>query len=477
VADVNRAPGLLAALLATSMSLTGCGSSAPTGPTGPTEAPTSAGIVDPVATFPPPPAFQTGALPPEVMSDLDRLVASFEAGRLDGAALESVGASGDARLAWLVSDLLRFLQGGGSHHRLLGAFEAMTGVDPAADPAFDNRAWTRLTDMLIAWDTPAPPGYREHKARIFLAIEPKWAPFFEDVDAAIDWRLVSWGGVLIDDRHLGATAPCSRGCIPALDHPRLTTAADGDWYPDDRIVFGIEIDGDAVALPRNIMEVHEMVNMNLGGRRLGVPYCTLCGSAQVYFTDSVPSGVEVPVLRTSGLLNRSNKVMYDLVTGSVIDTFTGEALSGPLQDAGVVLEQATVVVTTWAEWRTAHPLTRIVAEDGGLRVEYPLEPLGGRDDNGPIFPIGDADPRLPVQASVLGVIAPDGTALAFPADQARAALRDGRAVHLAGVEVISDAGGLRAQALGGGELPAHQAFWFAWSQFHPGTLVWTPLGP
>ncbi|MEO5704734.1 MAG: DUF3179 domain-containing (seleno)protein, partial [Candidatus Limnocylindrales bacterium] len=355
------------------------------------------------------------------------------------------------------------------------AFQRLTGVNPRTDPAFGNRAWTSLTDLLIAWDLPAPPGYRELKSRIFLAVEPRWGPFLRDANAAIDWRLVSWGGVLIDDRRLGDTLPCRRGCIPALDDPRLTTAAQGDWYPDDRIVFGIVVGSEAVALPRNIMEVHEMVNMSLGGRRLGIPYCTLCGSAQAYFTDSVPEEVDVPVLRTSGLLNRSNKVMYDLVTSSVIDTFTGEALSGPLRDAGVVLEQATVVVTTWAEWRAAHPLTRIVAEDGGIRFEYPLEPLRGRDDNGPIFPIGDVDSRLPVQADVLGVIAPDGTPLAFPVDEVRAAIDDGRAVTLFGVEVVGDAGGLRAQVRGAGELPAHQAFWFAWSQFNPGTLIWTPL--
>lgn len=472
MADVNRLAGPLAALLAVSLSLAGCGSTAPSAEPSTGE---GAGTLDRLRTFPPAPPARVGPLTPDVASALYEIVESFRAGRLDAKALAAVGTTGDARIAWLISDLLRFMQGGESQHALVEAFRALTGVDPRADPAFANRSWTSLTDTLIAWDLPAPPGYRELKARIFLAIEPRWAPFFEDADATIDWRLVSWGGVFIDDRHLGATTPCSRGCIAALDHPRLTTAAQGDWYPDDRIVFGIEVGGEAVALPRNIMEVHELVNMNLGGRRLAIPYCTLCGSAQAYFRDSVPEGVEVPVLRTSGLLHRSNKVMYDLVTSSVIDTFTGEALSGPLQDAGVVLEQATVVVTTWAEWRAAHPLTRIVAEDGGIRFEYPLEPLGGRDDNGPIFPIGDVDPRLPVQANVLGVIAPDGTPIAFPVDLARAALRDGQAVTLAGVEVVGEAGGLRARVPDGDELPAHQAFWFAWSQFNPGTLVWTPL--
>ena len=412
---------------------------------------------------------------PAISAALDTFVTSILAGGFDDAALDTVAASRDARLGWFVSDLLRFMQGGGRQDALVGAFERLTGVDLREGPGFAASPWKSVTDVLIAWDLPAPPGYRELKARIFVEVEPGWEPFFGDADADIDWRLLSWGGVLIDDRPLGDRRPCERGCIPALDDPNLTAASEGDWYPDERVVFGLAMGAEAVALPRNIMEVHEMVNMTVGGRRLGVPYCTLCGSAQAYFTDSVPDGVAVPVLRTSGLLSRSNKVMYDLETRSVLDTFTGEALSGPLHDAGVILDQATVVVTTWGEWRAAHPATRIVARDGGIGRDYPLEPLRGRDDSGPIFPIGDVDPRLPVQANVLGVIGPDGTPVAFPVDQARAALAAGDKVAFGDIEVTSDAGGLRASVRGGDELPAHQAFWFAWSQFHPETLVWTPL--
>jgi hypothetical protein len=414
-------------------------------------------------------------LDPVTSAALDTFVTSILSGGFDDTALDTVAASEDARLSWFVSDLLRFMQGGGRQDALVGAFERLTGVDRREGPGFATSPWKSVTDVLIAWDLPAPPGYRELKARIFVEVEPGWEPFFNDADADIDWRLLSWGGVLIDDRPLGDSRSCARGCIPALDDPTLTAASEGDWYPDERVVFGLAMGAEEVALPRNIMEVHEMVNMTIGGRRLGIPYCTLCGSAQAYFTDSVPDGATVPILRTSGLLSRSNKVMYDLETRSVLDTFTGAALSGPLQDAGVVLEQATVVVTTWGEWRAAHPATRIVARDGGIGRDYPLEPLRGRDDNGPIFPIGDVDPRLPVQANVVGVISPDGTPVAFPVDQARATLADGDEVAFGDIVVTSDAGGLRARARGGDELPAHQAFWFAWSQFHPETLVWTPL--
>jgi hypothetical protein len=50
----------------------------------------------------------------------------------------------------------------------------------------------------------------------------------------------------------------------------------------------------------------------------------------------------------------------------------------------------------------------------------------------------------------------------------------GERVAIAGVEVTPDGDGLRARATDGSELAAHQAFWFAWSQFHPRTELWEP---
>ncbi|MCB1246551.1 MAG: DUF3179 domain-containing protein, partial [Acidimicrobiia bacterium] len=176
--------------------------------------------------------------------------------------------------------------------------------------------------------------------------------------------------------------------------------------------------------------------------------------------------------RTSGLLSRSNKVMYDLVTGSMFDTFLGVAVSGPLAEAGVELESVSVVTSTWREWKAAHPDTTIVAQDGGIGRVYDLDPLGGRDDRGPIFPVGDVDQRLDTQTKVLGVIAPDGTPVAFPVDESRAAIDIGADVALLGVIVVPDGSGIRAELVAGGDVVGHEAFWFAWSQFHPDTVVW-----
>ena len=166
----------------------------------------------------------------------------------------------------------------------------------------------------------------------------------------------------------------------------------------------------------------------------------------------------------------------ELGSKSVFDTFTGEALTGPLREDGVVLEQATVVTSTWGEWKQEHPDTKIVAEDGGLGRPYPLDPLGGRDDDGPIFPVGPVDERLDVQEQVLGVTTPDGAAVAFPVDEAAAALAGGETVEEDGVVVTGDSGGLVAESAAGEPLASHQAFWFAWSQFHPGTQLWASNG-
>jgi len=434
--------------------------------------------------YPTPPAAPAADAPSPADADaaIERITEALQnGGRLDAGGVTLLSRTGDARHAWYLSDLMRIFGDGdidGSGPVLVDSFDALTGVALDADPDLELSAGLSSTNHLIAWDTPAYPGYVDDKAGLMLLLEPGWEPFFSDDDADIDWRLVSWGGVPIDDRELGDPERCIEGCIPALDDPAVTDAAGGDWYPDDAIVFGIVEGGDALAIPKNIAEVHEMFNLTLGARRFGIPYCTLCGSAQAYRTDdavTLGGAAEVPVLRTSGLLSRSNKVMYDLNTQSVFDTFTGAAVSGPLQDIDLVLEETTVVRSTWGAWKSAHPDTTIIASDGGIGRSYELDPLRGRDDDGPIFPVGDVDGRLDAQELVVGVITPGGAAVAFPSDTASLALANDGEVELAGVRLVSEGDGLRAEDASTGEpVPAHEAFWFAWSQFHPSTELWQP---
>ncbi len=419
-----------------------------------------------VDAFGQPPAVPQGELSPELQAAAQtafvETVATSAWGPDQSQALERLVESGDPRVVWWISDLMRFATGPGLDTALGGAAAQLLGIDPPS-----RNHWGVITDHLIAWDIPAPPGYLPVKREIFTGMVPGWDALF--VAGHIHWRLVSWGRVLIDDRpHDKTDEPCN--CIPAADNPEVTSAAEATWLADDAIVFGVEVNGDYRAYPRRIMEVREMVNDTLGGRDLGIPYCTLCGAAQAYFTDELPAGIERPILRTSGLLIRSNKVMYDLETHSVFDTFLGKAVTGPLAEKGLQLEQATVITTDWGTWKSAHPQTTVLAETLALGRDFDFR--NGRDADGPIFPVGDVDPRLPVHEDVVGVVAPSGQPVAFQRSQAVLALREGRDVGFGDVQLALDAGGVKAVDRDGQDLGSHQAFWFAWSQFHPNTALW-----
>ncbi|MDA0787728.1 MAG: DUF3179 domain-containing (seleno)protein [Proteobacteria bacterium] len=377
-------------------------------------------------------------------------------------ALEEIVAANDPRVAWLIADLMRFAPSRQLNSDLSDAAAQLLGIEPPRD-----NHWGVITDHLIAWDIPAPPDYLRFKRAIFTTLVPGWDKIF--VPGDIDWRHVSWGGVLIDD-HAFEEALRSCNCIPAADNPETSSAEDAAWLDDDDIVFGVVINGEARAYPRQIMEVREMVNDTLGGRDLGIPYCTLCGSAQAYFTDRLPAGVERPILRTSGLLIRSNKVMYDLNTHSVFDTFLGTAVTGPLAAKNLKLPQASVVTTDWGTWKERHPETTVLLERYALGRDPDFR--NGRDANGPIFPVGNVDPRLPVHEDIIGVVTASGKPVAFQRSRAIVALKQGAEITFENVRLQLEAGGIKAVDADGSDLGSHQAFWFAWSQFHPQTELW-----
>ncbi|MDA4845761.1 DUF3179 domain-containing (seleno)protein [Hoeflea sp. E7-10] len=419
-----------------------------------------------IEQFGEPPAVPDGPLSEELKSAIqvafvDSMVQSTWGGDQMLALIE-IAQANDPRVVWIISDLMRFV----SNNELQAAL-AITAYKLLGKEPKDQNHWGVVTDHLMAWDIPAPPDYLRVKRAIFTSLVPGWDRIF--VEGDIDWRHVSWGGVLIDDREYDTTDEVCN-CIPAADNPPVTSAQDATWLKDEDVVFGIEVNGEYRAYPRRIMEVREMVNDTLGGRHLGIPYCTLCGAAQAYFTDGLPEGVERPVLRTSGLLIRSNKVMYDINTFSVFDTFKGNAVTGPLAEKNVQLKQASVVTTDWGTWKKAHPETTVLVERLALGRDPDFR--NTRDANGPIFPVGDVDPRLPVHEDIIGVITASGKPVAFQRSKAFVALKNGEEIAFENVRLKLDAGGVRAVDADGSDLGSHQAFWFAWSQFHPGTELW-----
>ena len=116
--------------------------------------------------------------------------------------------------------------------------------------------------------------------------------------------------------------------IPAIFIPKLETQSEaGDWLDDKEPVIALEIEGEAKAYPLSILIWHEIVNDKVGGVPVVVSFCPLCYSAIVY--DRRINGVE-PYFGVSGLLRMSDLVMYDNVTESFWQQFTGEAIVGDM---------------------------------------------------------------------------------------------------------------------------------------------------
>ena len=139
----------------------------------------------------------------------------------------------------------------------------------------------------------------------------------------------------------------------------------------------MSINGDSRAYPLRILDWHEMFNDVSGAAsRFRWPTARCAGRAFC----SIPGfpGAGSPfVFGSSGLLYRSNKLMYDTETESLWNQFTGRPVVGDLTGSEIVLKVLPVVITSWKDWLTAHPDTTVLSLDTGFQRDYrPGMPYG-----------------------------------------------------------------------------------------------------
>lgn len=166
---------------------------------------------------------------------------------------------------------------------------------------------------------------------------------------------------------------------------------------DDRApVVGVERDGEARAYPMRILDHHEVVNDRFGGPLL-VTYCPLCGSA-VAAVREVRG--EVTSFGVSGKLWRNDLVLYDDATGSLWSQLLAMAIRGPA--TGETLELVPASLSTWGEWREAHPDTRVLLPPPGSVT------VAGRDSS---VDYGDSKYHFEGETQVVGYDAAAGYTL------------------------------------------------------------------
>ncbi|MYE27665.1 MAG: DUF3179 domain-containing protein [Chloroflexi bacterium] len=268
------------------------------------------------------------------------------------------------------------------------------------------------------------------------------------------------------------------------------------------------------------------------GRPVMLAYCTLCGAGVLYdvsiadlsYTDLEGSLVELgdTVLEfgSSGLLMRSNKLMYDRNTDTVWNAITGEPAFGPLTTSGVVLDVLPVVVTDWASWLEAHPDSSVLSLDTGFRRNYsngaaysdyfnsadlmfpswqqdtalienkemvfalrlqgeakayplatiiPLRIIKDRVGNTDVVIIAEATPErefFEPGGAAVRAYERQGRDFSAGADASTLHSEDGRSWRITEEALVAE-DGERLKRIGG-----HLAFWFGWFGFYPNTLVY-----
>jgi hypothetical protein len=313
--------------------------------------------------------------------------------------------------------------------------------------------------------------------------------------------------------------------IPAIDRPAFVAAKDADlWLHPKEPVLAFEAGGDARAYPLQILIWHEIVNDQVGGRPVSVTYCPLCNSGVVF-----DRRVEGRLLDfgTSGMLYKSDLVMYDRQTHSLWSQMDGRAIVGDLAGTRLVMLPANTLA--YGEWKRLFPSGKVLSRETGHQRRYGMNPYEGYDEarSHPFLFFEKVDDRLPPKERVVGVLAGE-TARAYPfgllrarkvvadtiagqplvvffqpgtlsaLDQAAIAqsreigatgvfspVLDGRTLHFQAVE-----GGFRDRETGSlwsvlgrasqGPLtgkalrPIHHidAFWFAWAAFQPKTGIY-----
>jgi len=164
--------------------------------------------------------------------------------------------------------------------------------------------------------------------------------------------------------------------IPSIDEPKFQPVADETDVKPNEPVIGLEINGDARAYPLRILIWHEIVNDTVGGEPVAVTYCPLCNSAVVF--ERVVKG-EVTTFGTTGKLRNSDLVMYDRLTESWWQQFTGKAIVGEM--TGAKLDILPARLESLAQFRERHPDGRILVPNNPDFRNYGRNPYAGYDSS------------------------------------------------------------------------------------------------
>lgn len=194
--------------------------------------------------------------------------------------------------------------------------------------------------------------------------------------------------------------------IPAIDRPKFVSPKEADpWLNPKEPVLAVQVGVEARAYPLQILMWHEIVNDTVGGRPVSVTYCPLCNSG-IVFDRQV--GDRLLDFGTSGMLYKSDLVMYDRQTHSLWAQMEGRAIVGDL--AGTKLSWLPSNTIAYGEWKALFPRGKVLSRETGHHRQYGSNPYESYDepDRHPFLFFDQVDGRLPPKERVVGIVVGDG---------------------------------------------------------------------
>ncbi|MEE9298480.1 MAG: DUF3179 domain-containing protein [Acidimicrobiia bacterium] len=225
---------------------------------------------------------------------------------------------------------------------------------------------------------------------------------------ATDWTRTT---IDLSELLIGIFASDPRDAIAPIDEPKFESIADGAaWLGDREPGLVVEYEDGARFYPLSILTLHEVINDELGDLPVAITFCPLCNSGVVFERriDGVTHRFGV-----SGLLRKSDLVMWDDLTTSLWQQITGEAIVGTF--AGTRLTAIPSAIASFSDYRETFPDGAVLSRDTGFGYSYGVNPYEFYSSRQRPFGFfdGELDDRFPALERVIGVTV-GGAEKAYP---------------------------------------------------------------
>ena len=177
----------------------------------------------------------------------------------------------------------------------------------------------------------------------------------------------------------------------------------------------------------------------------------------------------------SGLLYRSNVLMYDHQTESLWLQVNRRAVAGPM--TGTKLSTLPSTVTTWKKWRKKHPDTTVLSFDTGYGRDYSRDPYESyyRQRGGIFTSFFKAGPGEEEKEMIAGIEVGDSVK-AFPVKLIRRRKKVSDRVGDQDIVLTYDDGTDRISVTtaSGDKIEPIVVYWFVWKGIHPDSGLYRP---